>query len=475
VGQAASELDPNKSAAHRFGYELRKRREARGLSQRKLGEQVHVSGDLVAMVEQAKRKPQADFAKRCDDVLNAGGELLRYWEAVERERRVTVNTPTHADNIFVGMDGRSGDLNPAVSMATSIDVGGNLIVPSHIADSVFTHGSNREALAMAADRARKFALSMPGMNDLTLEQLSETVRDLASAYPVRPLPELLSYIVATQEILFGLLEKPQRPSQGRQLYFLSGVVGGLLAKASHDLGDPSAALTQSRTAYLCAEQADHNGLRAWVLGLQSLISYWAGRPHEAIRYAQRGTEYARLAGSTAAVWLPSNEARAWAKLNNVEEARSAIERAENAWALVRRDDLDEMGGLATFSRTRQLYYAADSLAWLTTESAGAEDYATQAVEAYADPANEDYAFGDQAGSYADLAIARIARAELEGATEAIAPVLALEPEKRNAGIIQSAQHVHSALVASPRLASSSRALQEQIEEFAHVTVRALPK
>jgi hypothetical protein len=161
--------------------------------------------------------------------------------------------------------------------------------------------TEREVLAVAADRAQKFALNLPGMADLTMEQVVEGVRDLALAYPARPLPEILGHLVNAQETVFGLLERPQRPSHGRQLYVLAGVVGGMLAKASHDLGDPSAALTQTRTAYLCAEQADHHGLRAWISGLQSLVSYWAGRPHEAIRYAQRGTEFAVRSGGTATV------------------------------------------------------------------------------------------------------------------------------------------------------------------------------
>jgi hypothetical protein len=54
-------------------------------------------------------------------------------------------------------------------------------------------------------------------------------------------------------------------------------VGGLLAKASHDLAEPYAAMAQARTAYLCADNTDHDGLRAWLRGLQSLIAYWAGR------------------------------------------------------------------------------------------------------------------------------------------------------------------------------------------------------
>lgn len=327
----------------------------------------------------------------------------------------------------------------------------------------------KEALTLAASRAQEFAINLPGVADLTVDQVVDGVRDLAVAYPVRPLPELLGPLVNAQETVFGLLERPQRPSHGRQLYFLAGVVGGMLAKASHDLADPSAALTQSRTAFLCADQADHPGLRGWISGLQSLIAYWAGRPHEAIRYAQRGAAYA---GNTSSVWLASSEARAWAQLGNAEQTRDAIRRAEDAWPNVELDELDEFGGMAVFTRPRQLYYAADALAWLPGQSQAAKDYATQAVEAYADPTGQDWAFGDQAGSHCDLAVARIHSGELDGAAEAVGQVLSLPVEQRIGGVIKSVKHVHRALGNAPA-SDITTDLQEQIEAFARTPLRAI--
>jgi hypothetical protein len=120
-------------------------------------------------------------------------------------------------------------------------------------------------LAAAADRARRFLTSLQTLSEESLQLIYDEVRDLVRAYPARPLPELLS-----------------------------AVLGGLLAKASHDLADPHAALAQSRTAWLCAEQAAHDGLSAWISGLQALICYWASRPHDSIRYAQRGIPYASV-------------------------------------------------------------------------------------------------------------------------------------------------------------------------------------
>jgi hypothetical protein len=331
-----------------------------------------------------------------------------------------------------------------------------------------------EVVCMAAQRAQEFGL-IAGETNLSqgsLDRLADAAHELATAYPQRPLPELLNDLVIAQDTLYSLLEGRQQPNLTRQLYLLAGVVGGLLAKASHDLSDSHAALTQARTAFLCAENADHNGLRAWVRGLQALVAYWAERPHESIRYAQSGAEYAARSGNTATVWLPVSEARAWAAIGNTSETHAALERAERAWDAVRLDEMDELGGICTFGRARQLYYAADALAWLPSEAAEGERYSAQAVQAYADATGPEWAFGDQAGSHADLAIARIARNELEGAAHAVRPVLELPPEQRMNGIVISLKRVHKALSRSP-LGTEGRALQEQIEMFTRTPLRSI--
>jgi hypothetical protein len=331
----------------------------------------------------------------------------------------------------------------------------------------------KEMLYVAAQRARKFAL-VAGQSPLTaetMEQIQEDVHSLALAYPREPLPRITGQLVDTQDTLFSLLERRPRPAHARELYLLSGVIGGLLAKASHDLADPGTALTQARTAYICAEQADHPGLRAWIRGLQSLISYWAGRPQDAVRYAQAGAEFA---GNTTAVWLPASEARGWAVLGNDEAAQAAMHCAEDAWPDVKPDELDALGGICTFGRTRQLYYAADTLAWLPAHAAPAEDYSAQAVTAYQDTTGSEWAFGDQAGSHADLAIARVALGELDGAVEAIDAVLELPVEQRNHGIVVSVRRLSNAVLRSP-LSAESRELQERIEVFSRTTVAASPR
>jgi hypothetical protein len=104
----------------------------------------------------------------------------------------------------------------------------------------------------------------------------------------------------------------------------------------------------------------------------------------------------------------------------------------------------------------------------------AVSFSTRAVAAYADASDPAWAFGDQAGSHTDLAIARIASRDIEGAAEALAPVLDLAPKQRINGIVHSTQRVHQAVIRAG-LASDGSDLIEQIEDFALTPLKALPR
>ncbi|WP_424217723.1 hypothetical protein ACN20G_36810 (plasmid) [Streptomyces sp. BI20] len=332
--------------------------------------------------------------------------------------------------------------------------------------------ADRELIRMAAERSKSFLnAARPNLTTSVMDQIHADVQALATDYPQRPLSELLPDLIAAQDMIFSLVEDPRQPAQARQLYWLAGVASGLLAKASHDLADPRAAMTQARTAYLCAERADHAGLQAWIRGIQSLVSYWAGRPRDSVRYAQDGA--ALGATNTSSVWLAANEARARAALGDIDGTRAAITRAETAWDTVREDEVDELGGLCQFGQVRTIYYAAEASSWLPSQSAATQEYALRAVEAYQDREGPEWAFGDEAGARSALAVARVQAGEVEGAAEALAPVLSLPPGQRINGIVRATKQVHRALRDSPQAAGGT-SLQEEIEVFSRLPLQ-LPR
>ncbi len=81
-----SKLNVCASALHFFGAELRHRRLAAGLSQRQLARKVITDVSMVNKVELAHRVASADLAKRCDEVLDAEGALIRLHQLVLAER-----------------------------------------------------------------------------------------------------------------------------------------------------------------------------------------------------------------------------------------------------------------------------------------------------------------------------------------------------------------------------------------------------
>ncbi|HWE91650.1 MAG TPA: hypothetical protein VG317_19470 [Pseudonocardiaceae bacterium] len=348
--------------------------------------------------------------------------------------------------------------------------------------AVFDRGRARtdwegQVISMSAERAREFLSRAEASNvgPETIDQLTDDVRRLVVMYQQQPLARLLPEMADTQDRAFALLEGRQKPSQAHDLYLLAGIASGVMAKASHDLGASHDALTQARAAYACADNAGHDGLRAWIRGLQALITYWSGRFDDSVRYARLGADAAERSRGTATVWLASGEARSLAALGRMDEAHEALDRASEAREHVVSDELDQLGGLCTFSRPRQLYYAAEALIWGgATEADQTERTAANALEAYAVAAASDRAFGDEAGTRCDLAIARVLQGEMEGAAEALAPVLELPPDQRIHGVVTSVERIRSALREVDVSDRRVNELGEAIESFTSSPL-ALPR
>ena len=325
-----------------------------------------------------------------------------------------------------------------------------------------------QVIAMSADRARDFLTRIEASNvgAETLDQLIDDVRRLVTTYNHQPLPTLLGDLVDTQERAFTLLEGRQRPEQSRDLYLVAGIACGLMAKASHDLGASHDAMTQTRTGYACADNAGHDGLRAWIRGLQAAFTYWSGRLEDSLRYAQLGAEAAARSRGTSGVWLASAEARALAALNRPAEAHTALTRATDLRDQVQPDELDGLGGTCTFSRPRQLYFAAETLSWGgQPEATRAERLALEALDAYATAPAQDRSFGHEANTRIALAIARISHGEVDGAAEALAPVLELPPAQRTHGIVTAMERMRTTLSALQDPGRDAIELAGAIEAF----------
>ena len=252
-----------------------------------------------------------------------------------------------------------------------------------------------------------------------------------------------------------------RPSQLRDLNVAGAVLSFLVAKGFIDVAKgfidmevPHEATTMTRVAAACAS-AEHPGLIALTNGLKSLIAYWADKPEDAYHYASKDADTAADLHGTVGLWLLGLQARA--ALN-----QQATDRREN----VVPDDLDELGGLFTYAREKQLYYAVESEALLGHGGPQLAALAEEAVLGFSNPDAPSWAFGDLAGSQCDLALVRLFSGDVAGTPSAIRPVLDLPASHRNNGIIVCAMRVRNSLTAGPvRTAVFARDLRAEIEAF----------
>ncbi|MGK5531295.1 hypothetical protein [Streptomyces sp. URMC 129] len=332
---------------------------------------------------------------------------------------------------------------------------------------------------MAARRALDFALGAEHneVGPETLGYLHEEVRRIAAVYVRVPLSEIMDDLAQVQDRTFRIIESGRaKPAQLRDLYLLAALESGMLAKAAHDLGDPRSAMAQARTAAICAQPADHRGMSLWVQGLKSLISYWADRPEDALHYARMGSAATGDARGSVTVWLAGLEARAAGSLGDGRAVLRANRRASQLRESVTPDDLDEIGGLFLFPGIRQSYYEVEARVLLGEVDRPLLDRALETVEGHQDTDTPYWAFGDAAGARSHLALARLHTGDLDGAAEAVHPVLDLAPNQRNAGIVGSVQRVRTSLMRRPLSdAALARELREEIAVFGSQAALALPR
>jgi hypothetical protein len=162
-------------------------------------------------------------------------------------------------------------------------------------------------------------------------------------------------------------------------------------------------------------------------------------------------------------------------MSNSAEAAGALGRAAERRAVYQPDDLDAIGGLLTFPPAKQSYYAAGTYVCLDGEQPRAQAEALEALNLFEHGRPEDRSFSDEAGARAELALVRVYADEVDGACEALAPVLDLAPERRIGGIPISAARVHHALTGKRHASSPlARGLREEIESFCRTPAAALP-
>lgn len=377
--------------ALRFAALLRELRTARGVSLAALGDVTAYHRAAVANVEAGRRHVDERFAAAADRALGGEGRLVDAWR--------------HDEQVRAEQTERRRLLDRAVRDSAEL---------AHLAD---------------------------------VDRLGDDAAQLAVDYLSTDAGTMLRRTLAARADTVTLLRNGHSPAQHTDLLVTAGRMSGVLAYAALDLGRPDHALMHTEAAWQCAELAGDDELRAWIRGTQSLIVRFGSDYRRALDLARDGMQYAKR--GTAAARLLCGQAQCLAQLGDSHGANAALNAAEDAREHA--TGCDTVGGLLTFSETKQRYYAGSSLIWLgdppNAQRAAVESQA--AIERWATGPAADRSLDDEALAHLYLSTARLQLGELDGAVDALRPILDLPAERRISWITKRLDNVVSILTASP--------------------------
>ena len=450
-----------------LGDLLTARRNAAGLTQRQLAHRTSYARSTIGGAEAGHRVPAESFWKHCDQLLGGGGELLRAYHQLATARS---KQKQRRDLFEQARRDTRRDRLPSPSPVRALD----RTVGAGVAVAAVTESAERAFVVAAAHESSDHASRAEASNvgDTTLEQLDADVMRIANAYVHAPPLPLFVEMLRVRDRVYRLLEGRQKPADTAHLYLIAGALCGLLANASTDLGHRDAAAEQGRAGWIYAEQIGHNGLSAWTRGMQALIEYWSGRPRPALHLVQAGHRHADSA--TAKVRLLNIEARIWAAIGDVGEVNRCMRGIAAARESSETDSVhDEIGGVFAFDEAKSHYYAGATYVHLG-RSAPALEETSRAIELYANEPAHRRSFGPESLARIDAGTAHLLTGNIDGASEALQPVLSLPADLRITQVSERLIDFRRAL-APQRSIREARALDEHVESFIDTSiVPALP-
>lgn len=317
-------------------------------------------------------------------------------------------------------------------------------------------------LTKTAHESESLLSSISDGHDLDL--LQEAVSQLGATYVTNPPILILKQCSAIRRDLLRLRSvSALHPGQLSDLYVAIARASGVLAYAALDLGDADSAATHSALVWRMAERAGDNELRAWGRGTQSLIARFNQEYVKAQLLAENGLSYAKA--GQAKLRLIYGAAQSAANQGNAERT---LELIRNAEAASEATGLDASDGIFGFPAAKQKYYAASSLIWLRDETSllTAVKQASDAISIWQGEAGDRRIVDDEALAHIYLATAYLRLGEVDGAMEALGPVLQLPMLRRTSWMHKRLSDLRNILTdARFKNSTSVGNAQQKLQEF----------
>lgn len=405
-------------------------RQAARLTQGQLAKVAFCDRTTVAHIEKGRRSADERFWRVVDSACDADGALLAEFTELEAAKHGHEQR-RHAE---------------AIAAARARAVTGAGTAPARWVAPPRDDGLVGHTVDVAADESIRFLAWAEDENvgELTLEQLHAQIRRISHAYLKMPTEPLFVRTRELRDRAFTLLAGQHRPRLARELYAAAGWSLTVLAWMSVDLGRPNAAEDHARAAWLCAERAEHDGLRAWVRATQHTAAFWQDDFGQAADYAADGLQYA---SGSATLFLTSAYALDLARCGHDEPAWEAL---RQAWAVAESAEPaeDQLAGPFSCSVDR-----ASGGLWSDTQlTLGAADaaleHADRAVATMEAIPPQQRNWGSERMVRLQQVRAHLALGQLDAAETAIAPVLETAPEHRVRPLLVRMNDVYTAAATS---------------------------
>ncbi|WP_280385277.1 hypothetical protein [Nocardia wallacei] len=324
---------------------------------------------------------------------------------------------------------------------------------------------NQELAMSTEDSARWIKRGAGGVDENVLDQLHADVRHYAADYLVKAPLEMIPSLTRTRREVFDMIDARQRPRFIPDLYLIAGQVCALLAHACVDLGRAYDADTHARTAWLAADFAEDQHLRAYVRWVQANLAYWAQDYRRAAQYAENGL--AAMTDPSTRLRLASQLARARAAQADERGALAALDIAMDA--LGRVQSTGAAPGVMWFDPGKARYYAAEVHLALggREHSQLALVQAEAALNIFDDSSPPEFV----AAAELDAARAHLGLGDLDAAVHRVTNVLALPVERRTTPIVERVMKTADELTAITATARTARELPERISLFTQYTAQ----
>ncbi|MGH2717823.1 MAG: helix-turn-helix domain-containing protein [Actinomycetota bacterium] len=446
------QLNPYDSWAVLFGATLRKLRlengHGRALTQEELGKRIAYSGAAVSAVELGTLRPDAKFVEACERELDGAAILgnLHPFVAAEWDR----GQP------------QGGTQSPIPSPAELASSPAQLRDPGFLTALIKTlPESVQEAKALAL----KAALSDIGGSPVEAIQLQvdRLCRDYPSVSPLILEPRVNQRL----RELHALLDAHLTLTQRRDLIVAAGFLTALLACLEYDMGHRDAAQESRDLALQLGKAAEHQEIAAWAYELSAWFDLVEDRYDEVVSDARAGLLVAP--NTSAGVQLAVQEAKAWSRMGNAEEAERALN--DGAAILAALPTPTNPEHHFVFDASKLSFYAATCWAWLGKPERAREHAEVVIEQCLAVPGRERWPVR-LAETRVDLALIAILEDDLDQAC-ALGD-LALDSHRKAGSTLSRVHDLDGALIRSFPRTHQASAFHERFETVRRALERGDP-